>query len=143
MLVGRDKANELANRRIEHMNENPKDIFCCKRKSKKSHVIRPKKIAISWSKRCGKPFGPLNFILFCLYRLIRVLFFVVWFYYLPLVFIFISNLQPVLIYWDKIDGCDEYAANDCVGSEGECQTLCEAYLDADVLKRTEGELDFN
>lgn len=89
-----DEANELVNKRIEHLNKNPKKLFCCKRNincnQKKSHVRRPKKIAITWSKR-WKHFGCLNYVLFFLYRLLRVLSVIGCFYYLPIVVIVYSN----------------------------------------------------
>jgi hypothetical protein len=76
--------------------------FCCK---KKSRIERPKKIAITCTKRC-KHFGCFNSFLYCSYRLIRVGFVFLWFYYLPILVIVISNGTPVWIYWTNIKGCD-------------------------------------
>jgi len=123
-----DEANELINRRIEHKNKYPRNNFCCKTKKL---VVRPKKIAITWGKRYSQ-FGCCNFLLFLVYRLLRVLFVSFWFYYLPVIFVVISNLAPVKIYWDKIEGCDKFVAQDCVGSSSvstECLKLCRAYSD--------------
>lgn len=135
-----DEANELVNKRIEHMNKYPKKMFCCKRDinccHKKSYVKRPKKIAITLKKRCNH-FGRCNSLLYYFYRLIRVAFVIVWFYYLPIVVIVISNFTPVYLHWNKIEGCDEKVEQNCVGAAGvspECEVLCLAYLPEDALK---------
>lgn len=122
-----DEANELVNKRIEHMNDHPKNTFCCKRKS---YVRRPKKIAITLKKRCNH-FGCCNSLLYYFYRLIRVIFVIVWFYYLPIIVIVISNLTPVYLYWETNKDCEEKISNTCMGADAvsaACKRLCDAAL---------------
>lgn len=71
------------------------------------------------------------------YRLQRILFVSLWFYYLPIIFVAVSNLAPVYFYWGKVEGCELYVENDCVGAGGvskECEILCRAYaVDYEII----------
>ena len=122
-----DPANALINKRTEQQNKHSaRKNSCCGRKKP---VKRPKTIAITWRKRCNL-FGCRNVSLFMVYRLFRGLFVSLLFYYLPVIFVVLSNLIPVKIYWDKIEGCDQYVEQDCVGAGGksaECAELCIAF----------------
>ena len=61
---------------------------------KRSLVKRPKSISIKMMKR-----SPINFIQYSFYKILRFLFVSVWFYYIPLIVVVISNLNPVLTNW--------------------------------------------
>lgn len=97
--------------------------------SRKDPVVRPKRISITRKKRC-RQFGKVNSVLFVVYRVMRGFFVAVWFYYLPVLFIVVSNIAPVFLYWTRIDGCDKFVSQDCVGASGvssDCLTLCRAF----------------
>jgi hypothetical protein len=106
-----DEANRLVNERIEFYNGFPKKQAWCIPQwcSRKDAVVRPKRISISQKKRC-RQFGKVNSILFLIYRFLRILFVSLWFYYLPVVFIVLSNLAPVYYYWGRINGCDKFVS---------------------------------
>jgi len=75
-------------------------------------VRRPKRIRIGMRKRCsGRGFGRRNAFLYSFYRLLRILFITICFYFLPLIYLIYSNFAPVMIYRERLDNCETYSLN--------------------------------
>lgn len=60
---------------------------------------RPKNISIMIGERREKKgFGCVNMLLYSIYRLLKILFLSIWFYYLPLIFVIYAGYEPVREY---------------------------------------------
>ena len=90
-----DPANELLNERIKYDNQWIKDEKTgFEEMQKKDPVVRPKGISLKMKKRtCG------NCIKYSVYKTLRFLFVSVWFYYIPLVVVMLTNIAPVFTHW--------------------------------------------
>ena len=81
-------------------------------------------ISIKMRKRCKLDNGCCNWSLYLLYKVSRFLFVSVWFYYLPLLFMLLGFVIPVLVHWDsRVDVCSQLVENNCV-SETEIPSIC-------------------
>ena len=93
-----DPTNRLVNEKIMWDNKkiiesNPKNKNLILRQS----VERPKSISRKWSKRTCK-----NKMQFSIYKILRILFVSVWFYYFPFIVVVTSNVWPVISHWKDI-----------------------------------------
>ena len=105
-----DEAHKLVNARIEHYNKPREEKTgcwgCCARPELgKSPVKRPTYIRIKMSSRpC------CNWCLYALYKLCRFAFVTVWFYYVPLFVMILSNVYPLYRHWTE--GAEATAAGE-------------------------------
>lgn len=113
-----DEANSLINMRQVHKTKHPKRQYCC---LKKKRMKRPMKIALPCMLR-NQLYGYRNLGLYLNYKVWRILFVSIWFYYLPVICVVLSNCLPVIFYWNKIRGCEQYVDVNCEvkGVSNEC-----------------------
>ena len=79
-------------------------------------------ISLKLKKRpCG------NWLQYMFYKILRIIFVSVWFYYIPLIVVIITNAVPTISHWQLKQECKEYVNMDCVGAPPnlDCQKLCE------------------
>ena len=66
----------------------------------KEKVVRPKGVSLKLKKRkC------CNCIQYSVYKTLRFLFVSVWFYYIPLVVVMLTNIAPVVTHWKAKQVC--------------------------------------
>merc|ERR1712176_133699 len=82
-------------------------------------IKRPKNIYIAIDER-----DCLNKFLYRIYRVFKILFISIWFYYLP-IFVIYSGFYPVYVYRRELDGADGYVSNSCTGAKGVQIKMCE------------------
>ena len=99
--LSKDPAHELINKRIKYRNEQIRakneDFEGMKIQEE---VQRPRGISIKMSKRpC------CNMIQASFYKLLRFLFVSIWFYYIPLVVVLLTNVLPIVDHWKLKQEC--------------------------------------
>lgn len=98
LLDQNDKAYDLVVMRNEHQKVLAKEggKKCCSLNYELKK--RPTNISIKLKNRYKK-FGCMNLFLYIIYKILRVGFVSIWFYYLPLLVMFFSTASPVYKYW--------------------------------------------
>jgi len=116
LLAPTDDAYNLVVRRNNHVKAMAGEG--AKKKCCSSHyelLARPTNISIKLKNRYKK-FGCMNLFLYILYKICRVGFVSVWFYYLPLFVMFFSTAWPIVLYWNDTKDCAAFVDQGCVGA---------------------------
>lgn len=74
---------------------------------------RPRFISLASTSERYRQFGCCNVLMRLNYRLCRINFVWLWFYYLPLIFVIYANLVPVLNFWTQYKHCVRFVGQDC------------------------------
>ena len=111
-LCDKDPANKALNNRLkwesEQLDDKENPVGPTWPKGK---IKRPKHISLKYRKRCSN-LGCCNLFLYTIYKIHRMIFVSLWFYYLPLIVMVFANVYPVIKHWNNYE-CREIIRPDC------------------------------